>query len=81
MRARQVQAYSAGLAGQSEALKGISQLQSQVTAQLRDTSASLQASTDQYGMVNSYFAEWRTMKDPGSRRGPADVRVRAQRRQ
>jgi hypothetical protein len=44
---RQVQAYSTGLAGQSEALKGISQLQSQVTAQLRDTSGSLRASTEQ----------------------------------
>jgi len=43
----QVQAYSTGLAGQSEALKGISQLQSQVTAQLRDTSGSLRASTEQ----------------------------------
>ena len=44
---RQVQAYSTGLAGQSEALKGISQLQSQVTAQLRDTAGSLRASTEQ----------------------------------
>jgi len=48
---RQVQAYSTGLAGQSEALKGVSQLQSQVTAQLRDASASLQASTDQNGKM------------------------------
>jgi hypothetical protein len=44
---RQVQAYCTGLAGQSEALKGISQLQSQVTAQLRDASGSLRASTEQ----------------------------------
>jgi ABC-type transporter Mla subunit MlaD len=44
---RQVQAYSTGLAGQSDALKGISQLQSQVTAQLRDASGSLRASSEQ----------------------------------
>jgi hypothetical protein len=44
---RQVQAYSTGLAGQSDALKGISQLQSQVTAQLRDASATLRASSEQ----------------------------------
>ena len=44
---RQVQAYSTGLAGQSEALKGISQLQSQVTAQLRDASGTLRASSEQ----------------------------------
>jgi len=44
---RQVQAYSAGLAGQSDALKGISQLQSQVTAQLRDTAGTLRASSEQ----------------------------------
>ncbi len=44
---RQVQAYSTGLAGQSDALKGISQLQSQVTSQLRDASGSLRASSEQ----------------------------------
>jgi ABC-type transporter Mla subunit MlaD len=44
---RQVQAYSTGLAGQSDALKGISQLQSQVTAQLRDASGTLRASSEQ----------------------------------
>ena len=44
---RQVQAYSTGLAGQSEALKGISQLQSQVTAQLRDAAGTLRASSEQ----------------------------------
>jgi hypothetical protein len=44
---RQVQVYSTGLAGQSEALKAISQLQSQVTAQLRDASGSLRASSEQ----------------------------------
>jgi Mg2+ and Co2+ transporter CorA len=43
---RQVQAYSSGLAGQSEALKGISQLQSQVTAQLRDASGTLRAAAE-----------------------------------
>ena len=44
---RQVQAYSTGLAGQSDALKGVSQLQSQVTAQLRDASGALRASAEQ----------------------------------
>jgi chromosome segregation ATPase len=44
---RQVQAYSTGLAGQAETLKGISQLQSQVTAQLRDASGNLRASGEQ----------------------------------
>ena len=44
---RQVQAYSAGLAGQSDALKGISQLQSQITNQLHETSGSLRASSEQ----------------------------------
>jgi hypothetical protein len=64
---RQVQAYSTGLAGQSEALKGISQLQSQVTAQLRDTSASLQASTDLNAkMLDEYrqiFNDYRSVID------------------
>ena len=44
---RHVQAYSAGLAGQTDALKGISQLQSQVAGQLRETSGSLRSSTEQ----------------------------------
>ncbi len=44
---RQVQAYSTGLAGQTDALKGISHLQSQVTGQLRETSGSLRASGEQ----------------------------------
>jgi hypothetical protein len=44
---RQVQAYSTGLAGQSEALKGITQLQSQVTTQLRDAPGSLRAGAEQ----------------------------------
>jgi ABC-type transporter Mla subunit MlaD len=44
---RQVLAYSTGLAGQTDALKGISQLQSQVAGQLRDTSGSLRSSTEQ----------------------------------
>jgi ABC-type transporter Mla subunit MlaD len=44
---RQVQAYSTGLAGQSDALKGISELQSKVTLQLRDASGALRASSEQ----------------------------------
>jgi hypothetical protein len=44
---RQVQAYSTGLSGQSDALKGISELQSKVTAQLRDASGTLRASSEQ----------------------------------
>ena len=44
---RQVQAYSTGLAGQTDALKGINQLQVQVTTQLRETSGTLKASTEQ----------------------------------
>ena len=44
---RQVQAYSTGLAGQSDALKGVSQLQLQVTAQLRDASGALRVSSEQ----------------------------------
>jgi len=44
---RQVQAYSTGLAGQSEALKGVSQLHLQVTTHLKETSGSLRASTEQ----------------------------------
>jgi hypothetical protein len=55
---RQVQAYSTGLAGQSEALKGISQLQSQVTAQLREASAGLHASTEQNANL---LAEYRSV--------------------
>jgi ABC-type transporter Mla subunit MlaD len=42
-----VQAYSSGLAGQSDALKVISQLQSQVTTQLRDASGTLRVSAEQ----------------------------------
>jgi ABC-type transporter Mla subunit MlaD len=42
-----VQAYSSGLAGQSDALKGISQLQSQVATQLRDASGTLRVSSEQ----------------------------------
>ena len=42
-----VQAYSSGLAGQSDALKVISQLQSQVTTQLRDASGTLRVSSEQ----------------------------------
>ena len=64
---RQVQAYSTGLVGQSDALKGISQLQSQVTAQLRDASASLRASTDQnekmLGEYRRVFADYRAVID------------------
>jgi Mg2+ and Co2+ transporter CorA len=44
---RQVQTYSSALAGQSGALKEISQLQSQVTMQLRDASGALRASSEQ----------------------------------
>ena len=53
---RQVQAYSTGLAGQTDALKGISQLQSQVTGRLRETSGSLQASGEQNEKI---LAEYR----------------------
>ena|ERR1035438_773094 len=64
---RQVQAYSTGLAGQSEALKGVSQLQSQVTAQLRDASTSLRVSTDQnekmLGEYRRVFADYRAVID------------------
>ena len=60
---RQVQAYSTGLTGQTDALKGISQLQSQVTVQLRETSGSLRASTEQNEkMLAEYrrtFAEYK----------------------
>jgi hypothetical protein len=44
---RQVQVYSNGLAGQSEALKSIGQLQSQVTNQLREATGGLRASSEQ----------------------------------
>lgn len=44
---RQVQSYSAGLAGQADSLKDISKLQAQVTAQLRETSGNIKASQDQ----------------------------------
>src|SRR5947209_7107905 len=44
---RQVQTYSTALAGQSEALKDISKLQSQATGQLRDASGSLRATHEQ----------------------------------
>ena len=44
---RQVQAYSTGLAGQTDALKGVSQLQSQVTTQLRDSAGSLRVAAEQ----------------------------------
>jgi len=64
---RQVQTYSTGLAGQSDALKSITQLQSQVTVQLRDASASLQASTGQNEkMLDEHrrvFTEYRKVID------------------
>lgn len=64
---RQVQAYSIGLGGQSEALKGLSQLQSQVTAQLREASANLRASNDQNErMLSEYrrvFTDYRAVID------------------
>lgn len=44
---RQVQAYTTGLAGQSDALKAVSQMQGQVTAQLREAAVSLRASSEQ----------------------------------
>jgi chromosome segregation ATPase len=44
---RQVQTYSSALAGQTDALKNVSQLQSQVAAQLRDASGNIKASQDQ----------------------------------
>jgi hypothetical protein len=44
---RQVQAYSTGLATQAETLKGIGQLHAQVTANLKETSGSLRASSEQ----------------------------------
>jgi hypothetical protein len=64
---RQVQAYSVGLGGQAEALKGLSQLQSQVTAQLREASANLRASNDQNErMLSEYrrvFTDYRAVID------------------
>jgi ABC-type transporter Mla subunit MlaD len=64
---RQVQAYSTGLAGQTDALKGISQLQSQVTAQLREASGTLRASGDQNEkLLAEYrrtFMEYRSVID------------------
>jgi hypothetical protein len=44
---RQVQAYSTGLAGQSKALEGISELQARVTAQMREVSGNLRTSSEQ----------------------------------
>ncbi len=44
---RQVQAYSTGLASQADTLKGISQIHSQITTQLKETSGSLRASSEQ----------------------------------
>jgi hypothetical protein len=44
---RQVQAYTTSLVGQSEALKGVAQLQSQATTQLRDASGFLRAALEQ----------------------------------
>lgn len=44
---RQVQAYSASLAGQGESLKDISTLQSHVVTQLRETSGNIKASQEQ----------------------------------
>jgi hypothetical protein len=44
---RKVEAYSTGLAAQADGLKGISQLQVQVTTQLRETSGGLKASIEQ----------------------------------
>jgi ABC-type transporter Mla subunit MlaD len=64
---RQVQAYSTGLAGQTDALKGISQLQSQVTGQLRETSGSLRASGEQnekmLGEYRRTFADYKGVID------------------
>lgn len=44
---RQVQAYSTGLAGQSDALKTLSQMHGQISTQLKETSMSLRAATEQ----------------------------------
>ncbi len=64
---RQVQAYSTGLAGQTDALKNISQLQSQVTGQLRETSGSLRASGEQnekmLGEYRRAFADYKSVID------------------
>jgi ABC-type transporter Mla subunit MlaD len=46
---RQVQAYSAGLAGQTEALKTISNAQSVVANQFREVSGHVRASFEQHG--------------------------------
>jgi ABC-type transporter Mla subunit MlaD len=50
-----VQAYSTGLAGQSDALKVISQLQSQVTTQLRDASGTLRVTSEQNDKLLSEY--------------------------
>jgi hypothetical protein len=64
---RQVQVYSTGLAGQSDALKWISKLQSDVTANLLAAAGSLRLSTDQSEkMLTEYkrtFAEYKGVID------------------
>jgi Mg2+ and Co2+ transporter CorA len=57
---RHVQAYSTGLVGQSEALKGVSQLQAQVAAQLREASGGLRASSEQN---EKFLSEYRRVFD------------------
>jgi hypothetical protein len=57
---RQVQAYSTGLAGQSEALSGISQLQSKVTVQLREASGTLSSAGEQNARI---LADYRRTLD------------------
>ena len=57
---RQVQAYSTGLAGQSEALSGISLLQTKVTVQLREASGTLSVAGEQNARI---LADYRRTLD------------------
>ncbi len=64
---RKVEAYSTGLAAQTDGLKGVSQLQLQITTQLRETSGGLKASIEQnektLAEYRRSFADYRSVID------------------
>jgi hypothetical protein len=54
---RQVQSYSSALAGQSEAMKAVTQLQASVSAQLRDSTGGLQAVSAESGRILAIYRQ------------------------
>lgn len=63
----QIKAYSIALSSQTDALKGLSQQQAQISAQLRDVASTVRASFEQHGtLLKEYqrvFDDYRTVTD------------------